>query len=197
MQEINKTALEHGAPIAAPGQAAAQSQPSLIRQSGPDELFISVADPVVIDCVVDRYRDEWGYYYGEIYCRVSPEMRDRLEIRSSSIAFHASVSASGQRFLFPEKLHREGSRSSWSSDTLTRALHIAHGSWTTVWWDSNGRCYIVDVGTDHAGPLPEYPEFLQDLEDALSPNDIDGLDHPLIQQILDERSASKDREVGK
>jgi hypothetical protein len=55
-------------------------------------------------------------------------------------------------------------------------------------------CYQHDLVTPPIEGIPEYPEFREDLEKALSPNIIANLDHPVIQQVLDKPKAGSDWE---
>jgi hypothetical protein len=42
--------------------------------------------------------------------------------------------------------------------------------------------------------IPEYPGFQEDLEQALTPNIIDSLDHPVLQRLLGQQDTDNDIE---
>jgi hypothetical protein len=168
---------------------------SIIRKSGRAEVFTTTGMPPIIAVIIDRKLDSWGNSSGEIFHPVTGEIQNQVAAGIRSLAFHPCVSASGQAFIYPQKLDPAHSwANSWNA-SLATALTLPPGQWRTVWSDKGAECYQHDLVTAPVEGIPEYPHFQADLENALSPNIIDSLEHPVIQQLLGNQSAVNDLEV--
>jgi hypothetical protein len=77
---------------------------------------------------------------------------------------------------------------SWNA-SLAEALSLDHGLWRTIRSDKAAQCYQYEVVPASNETKREYPEFLDDLEQALTPNIITSLDHPVAQRILAEQQS--------
>ncbi len=165
-----------------------------IRRPRRDEPFTTVAEPVPVACIVDRKSDNWGNPSGEDYYPVIAELQNQVGPGIRSVAFHPCVSASGEGFIYPQKLDPPHAwANSWNA-SLAQALSLPPGQWRTVWSDKEAECYQHDLVAPQMENTPEYPKFQEDLEQALTPNIIDSLDHPVLQRLLGQQDTDSDNE---
>ena len=176
--------LDSCKPQASLSRADSPSAAPNIRKPGRDEVFTTAAGPTTIAVVIEHKLDFWGNPSGERYYPVTGGLQQQLVSDIRSVAFHPCVSASGQAFIFPQKLDPPQSWvNSWNA-SLATALTLPPGQWRVVWSDKGAECYQHDLMTAPVEGIPEYSDFQKDLENALSPNIIDCLDHPVIQRLL-------------
>lgn len=167
-----------------------------IRRPRRDESFTTVAAPRPIACIVDRQYDKWRNISGEEYYPVIGELQNQVGSSLRSIAFHPCINTIGETFIYPQKLDPPHTwANSWNA-SLAEALRHPHGQWRTVWSDKEAECYQHDLVQSPTQVILEYPGFDDDLEQALTKNIVDSLDHPVIQKTLAEtRIDSSDEET--
>jgi hypothetical protein len=160
-----------------------------IRRSRRDEAFTTAGESKQIACLVDKRRDTWGNLSGEDYYPVIGNLQSQMGAIIRSIAFNPCVTASGATFIYPQKLDQpQALVNSWNA-SLAEALSLDHGLWRTIRSDKAAQCYQYEVVPASNETKREYPEFLDDLEQALTPNIITSLDHPVAQRILAEQQS--------
>ena len=165
---------------------------TIIRKPGRAEVFTTVEEAPIIAVVIDRKLDNWGNSAGEEYYPVTGDVQSQVGSDIRSVAFHPCVSSTGLHFICPQKLDPPHARvNSWNA-SLATALALPPGQWRTVWSDKQAECYQHDLVTAPVDGIPEYPSFQEDLEKALSPNIINSLVHPVIQQLVCKQSAADD-----
>ena len=138
--------------------------------------------------------DAWDNYTGEVYYPVVGVLQGNIGLPSRPIAFHPCVTATGATFIYPQKLDPTRSRiNSWNA-SLAEALAHPPRQWRRIWSDSDAQRYQHDLVSAPMEGIPEYPGFREDLEKALSPNIIAGIDHPLVQSLLGKQGPQADLE---
>lgn len=167
---------------------------SKIRRPRRDEPFTTVAEPTQVACIVEQRKDNWGNPAGEEYYPVIGDLQNQVGKGLRTVAFHPCVSASGEGFIYPQKLDPpQAWANSWNA-SLAQALSLPPGQWRTVWSDKDAECYQHDLVTPPLEGIPEYPGFQEDLEQALTPNVIADLDHIVVQHILGQQDSVTDLE---
>jgi len=159
-----------------------------------DEPFTTVADPIIVACVVDRKRARFSQQASEEYYPVTRELQQQAGTGLRSVAFHPCVNASGNTFIYPQKLDPPHAWPNTWNASLAQALSLPTGQWRTVWSDKEAECYQHELVEPPMESTPEYPNFREDLEQALTPNIIATIDHPVLQQILCRQDADIDNE---
>ncbi len=186
--------LANCAPATSPPEAHRPATCPIIRRATQDEDFTTLADPVTLACIVDRQEDSWGNYTGEIYYPVSGTLQGNIGLPVRSVAFHPCITATGTTFIYPQKLDPPRSRvNSWNA-SLADALSHQPGHWRRIWSDSDAQRYQHDLVSARMEDTPAYPGFRDDLEQVLSPNIINSLDHPVIQRLLCQQGPDVDTE---
>lgn len=167
-----------------------------LRRSRRDEPFTSVSEPTVIACIVDRKRDNWGNQFGEEYYPVEREHQTHVGPEIRSIAFHPCVTATGETFIYPQKQDPPHTwANSWNA-SLAQALALPPGQWRTIWSDKEAECYQHEMVDPPKEGVPEYRNFREDLEQALTPNIIASLNHPILLQHLGQQdTVADDQEI--
>ena len=184
--------LEDCAPTKYLPTATAHKSNLGIWRPGQDAVFTTLDDPATFECVIERLYDAWNNYTGEMYYPVPKQFQGNIGVPSRPVAFHPCVTAAGATFIYPQKLDPPRSRvNSWNA-SLADAFAYPPGQWRRIWSDSDSQRYQHDLVSPPMEGLPEYPEFREDLEKALSPNIITALDHPVVQRLL----GKQDPEVG-
>jgi hypothetical protein len=188
------TSLEACSPVTGHQPATAPSAGSRIKRPRRDEPFTTVAGPVPIACIVDRKLDKWGNPTGEEYYPVTGELQNQVGAGLRTVAFHPCMPISGVGFIYPQKQDPPHAwANSWNA-SLAQALELPPGQWRTVWSDKDEDCYQHDQVAPPVEGIPEYPGFQEDLEQALTPNIIDSLDHPVLQRLLGQQDTDNDIE---
>lgn len=178
------SALTACRPVTATQSADPNASSGKIRRPRRDEPFTTVGQPMIIACIVDRKRDSWGNPGSEDYHPVVGTLQPQAGSDLRSIAFHPCATASGETFIYPQKLDPPNTwANSWNA-SLAQALAHPAGQWRTVWSDKTAECYKHELVEPPMEGIPEYPNFREDLEQALTPNIITSLDHPVFQQLI-------------
>jgi hypothetical protein len=186
----NSVSLSSCIPTTAQQAVISQAVKNIIRRPRRDEPFTTVADPTTIACIVERKLDNWG----EEYYPVIGDLQNQVGAGIRSVAFHPCATASGETFIYPQKIDPpQAWANSWNA-SLAQALSLPPGQWRTVWSDKEAECYQHDLVAPQMENTPEYPKFQEDLEQALTPNIIDSLDHSVLQRLLGQQGTDSDIE---
>jgi hypothetical protein len=171
-----------------------QAVKNIIRRPRRDEPFTTVADPTTIACIVERKLDNWGNPSGEDYYPVIVKLQNQMGPGMRLMAFQPCVSASEGGFIYPQKIDPPHAwANSWNA-SLAQALNLPPGQWRTIWSDTEAECYQHDLVAPQMENIPEYSEFQEDLEQALTPNIIASLDHPVLLRLLAQHATDNDIE---
>lgn len=182
------------APVADANQVADRGLPSRIRRPRRNEPFTTVAEPEVIACIVDHKRDNWGNPVSEDYYPVVGELQSHVGTSIRSIAFHPCATASGDKFIYPQKLDPPNTwANSWNA-SLAQALTLPPGQWRTIWSDKTAQCYEYELVDPPMEGIPKYPDFQADLEQALTSNIVSSLDHPVLGRQSGNLAADNENE---
>ncbi len=171
-----------------------QSALDLIRSFQRDEAFTRVCEQETYAVVIHRKLDAQGYYRGEDYHPIPAALQSQVGALLRFVTFHACLSQSGLYFILAQKKDSPGAPPNSWNQSLAQALKEPPGQWLKIWSDSLAQRYQYELVQPQVEGTPEYPDFAEHLENALSPNIITGLDHPIIQQILGGRGAGNDME---
>lgn len=163
-----------------------------IRRARRDEAFTTVGEPRLFSCLIDRKRDNWGNISGEDYYPVISDLQNQVGSSIRSVAFHPCVSSSGETFIYPQKLDPPNMWANPWNASLAEVFSIKQGLWRIVRSDKAAQCYHHEVVILPIGKKPEYPAFQDDLEQALTPNIITSINHPVVQKILAEQHSATD-----
>lgn len=186
--------LDDCAPTEPPPAATAHKSSLGIWRPGQDGVFTTLGDPATYECVIERLYDAWDNYTGEMYYPVPKQLQGNIGVPSRPVAFHPCVTVAGATFIYPQKLDPPRSRvNSWNA-SLAEALVYPPGQWRRIWSDNDAQRYQHDLVSPPMEELPEYPEFREDLEKALSPNIITALDHPVVQRLLGKQDPGTEAE---
>ncbi len=124
-----------------------QAVKNIIRRPRRDEPFTTVADPTTIACIVERKLDNWGNPSGEEYYPVIGDLQNQVGAGIRSVAFHPCATASGETFIYPQKIDPpQAWANSWNA-SLAQALSLPPDQWRTVWSDKMAECYQHDLVT--------------------------------------------------
>jgi hypothetical protein len=165
-----------------------------IWRPGQDSIFTTVGDPMTIACIIERLHDPWGNYTGETYYPVPEPFQGRIGLPIRPIAFRPGVTAASIKFIYPQKLDPPHSRVNTWNASLAEALAHPPDQWRRIWSDSDAQRYQHELVSPPMEEIPEYPDFREDLEKALSPNIITSANHPVVQRLLGKQGPKADME---
>jgi hypothetical protein len=186
--------LANCAPATSIPQAHSHATGSLISRPANDEAFTTLADQVQLALLIVQQKDSWGNYAGETYHPVPGKLQSGIFTFLRQMIFCPYVTADGRKGIIPQKMDPPHSRvNSWNA-SLAEALDHPPGRWRRLWSDSDAQRYQHDLVSPPMDEIPEYPDFREDLEKALSPNIITSLDHPIVQRVLGKQDPEIDAE---
>jgi hypothetical protein len=188
----SSSALDSCRPRNDQAPAKPQSKLDRIRRFQRDEAFTRVGNAVTYAILIHRKVDAQGYYRGEDYHPIPGALQAQLGSLLRSVAFTPCLSQSGEHFILARKVDPPGAPANSWNQSLAEALIEPPGQWMKIWSDSLVQRYQYELVQPQLEGSPEYPDFAQDLEAALSPNIITSLDHPVIQRILGGHGADND-----
>jgi hypothetical protein len=193
-QSQKDNSLENCSPTSGLQPHYPQTAENKIRRSRRDEPFTTVGDPKHIACLVDKNRDDWGNQTGEDYYPVIGDLQSQVGSSIRSIAFHPCVTATGETFIYPQKIDPPDIwANSWNA-SLAKALSLPDRQWRTVASDKAAQCYQYEQVNSPMSDTPRYLTFEDDLNQALTPNIVSKLDHPVVQKTLSEQQSDSDGE---
>jgi len=186
--------LANCGPSASLPQAHPNPAGSLISRPAHNEVFTTLPDQVQLSCLIERQEDSWGNYSGETYHPVPEKLQSSISSFLRTLIFCPYVTADGRTGIIPQKVDPPHSRvNSWNA-SLAEILAHAPGHWRRMWSDSDAQHYQHDLVPAPMEGIPEYPDFREDLEKALSPNIITSLDPPVVQRLLGKQGPEADAE---
>ena len=165
-----------------------------IRRSGRNEVFSTTGSQKELPCALWRIRDGIGNLVSEVYCPVARALHQQLPVKMRMVRFHACISESGETFIYPQKLDPPGMPANSWNESLDKALSSHPREWITLWSDSEVQSYQYEPVRSDSQARIEYPDFEKDLSEALEPNFINDVNHPIVRELQGQRRRRDDRE---